>query len=203
VRGRPSGAVHNSDPLLKPVLLVDRNVEFCAELAGELRSYGWIVTTVHARQDALASFCVDRHVPVRALVAIYAATPEWLRTVKEIKAAHPHVVIVAYADFASPETVAAAIRLGAGDYIPRTTDFRVIVNAFARASSQPLYAPFATQHVPTIRELVRGHIEKVLDMHGGNITRTASVLGVPRTSLQRKLKRMLGSCQHRSPKSMT
>jgi DNA-binding NtrC family response regulator len=40
----------------------------------------------------------------------------------------------------------------------------------------------------TLGEVERAHIERVLDLHGGNVTRAAIALGIDRRTLQRKLR---------------
>jgi DNA-binding NtrC family response regulator len=40
----------------------------------------------------------------------------------------------------------------------------------------------------TLSEVERAHIERVLDLHGGNVTRAAIALGIDRRTLQRKLR---------------
>ena len=58
----------------------------------------------------------------------------------------------------------------------------------------PIFRPFsqgraATSEPPaTLSELERAHIQRVLTQMEGNVTRTASALGIDRRTLQRKLR---------------
>ena len=65
------------------------------------------------------------------------------------------------------------------------------VEAFRRADEEAPPTPKPDEiQAPSLAEAEWNHIQQVLSDHGGNITRAAEQLGIPRRTLQRKLKKL-------------
>ena len=64
--------------------------------------------------------------------------------------------------------------------------------------AEPVAAPSADEPRPTLEELKRRYVLTVLDEHGGNVSRAATVLGIDRRSLHRMLHRFGGSARARA-----
>ena len=79
-------------------------------------------------------------------------------------------------------TIERAVILAAGDVID------VADIAGPRAAATPALATFAGDVVPTLDELERAHILKVLEHCEGQKTRAAQLLGINRTTLWKKLR---------------
>ena len=76
-----------------------------------------------------------------------------------------------------------AVRFGAMNYVTKPASIDQIVNSFAPAA-QP------DEHVmPSLAEVEAEYVQRVLDHHDGNVSKSAKVLGLHRRSLQRMLKR--------------
>ena len=57
-----------------------------------------------------------------------------------------------------------------------------------RPTASAAFATFTGDHVPTLDELERAHILKVLELCEGQKTKAAQMLGINRTTLWKKLR---------------
>jgi two-component system response regulator HydG len=74
----------------------------------------------------------------------------------------------------------------------------------ASRSEQPLaVAEEDPEHLPSLDQLERKYIDRVLSVTGGNKTRAARVLGLDRRTLYRKLERYEAETQGGAPLSTT
>ncbi len=79
-------------------------------------------------------------------------------------------------------TIERAVILAAGDVLD------VSDVAGPRAAATASFATFSGDHVPTLDELERAHILKVLELCEGQKTKAAQMLGINRTTLWKKLR---------------
>jgi two-component system response regulator RegA len=82
------------------------------------------------------------------------------------------------------------MRLGAINFISKPADADQILAAFEvqdKPADQALTPEYRTL---SLAETEWNHIQRVLADCGGNLTQAARLLGIPRRTLQRKLKKM-------------
>jgi DNA-binding NtrC family response regulator len=80
-------------------------------------------------------------------------------------------------------TIERAVILATGDVIDVSD-----VAGPRPATQSPAFATFSGDHVPTLDELERAHILKVLELCEGQKTKAAQLLGINRTTLWKKLR---------------
>ncbi len=100
-----------------------------------------------------------------AAIAYLVAQP-WPGNVRELENAIERAVILATGDV-----------LDVGDVANRRS-----------AASQPVFQTFTGDHVPSLDELERAHILRVLELCEGQKTKAAAMLGINRTTLWKKLR---------------
>lgn len=90
------------------------------------------------------------------------------------------VVLTGYASIAS---TTFALKNGAFNLVQKPASLDEILKAFEDAENQTILP----LEIPSLEEVEKEHINRVLKEHGGNISRSAKALGIHRRSLQRKL----------------
>ena len=80
-------------------------------------------------------------------------------------------------------TIERAVILASGDVLDVAD-----VASPRHAQSSATFATFSGDHVPTLDELERAHILKVLELCEGQKTKAAQMLGINRTTLWKKLR---------------
>lgn len=85
--------------------------------------------------------------------------------------------------YGSVETVKHALFKGAKNYLQKPCSLESILNSFENNLIEKSYP------LPTLDDLEKDHINRVLTEQKGNISKSAKILGMHRRSLQRKLKK--------------
>ncbi len=167
----------------KSILLVDDDERFRDRLARALRDRGHTVQSAENHESALAA-AKAKHFD-RALVDLRMPGPDGLQVIRDLLAFQPKLELIVLTGYGSIATAVEAVRLGARDYLTKPCNADRILAAFD-PDTQPLpeQLPF---EIPSLARLEREHIERVLRECGGNISKTARVLGVHRRTLQYKL----------------
>ncbi len=161
------------------VLVVEDDLRWGPELCRGLRERG---ATVHGPLlvpqaiAAVADATFDG-----ALVDLRVAGLDGLDVVDALATHQPRCRVVVLTGFGSIDSAVRALRRGAHDYVSKPASDDEIWRALQ-----------GTRHVdaasvPTLDRVEHEHIERVLGYTEGNISRAASLLGMHRRSLQRKL----------------
>jgi DNA-binding NtrC family response regulator len=95
-------------------------------------------------------------------------TYDWPGNVRELRNVIERAAAFASGPIITVDDLPAAVTLSAARHVPPT------VRAWKKQ---------------TLEQLAHGFIQRALDHHGGNISRTASALGLHRSTIQRLLKR--------------
>jgi two-component system, response regulator RegA len=164
-------------------LLVDDDDRFRERLARALRDRGHTVAGAADHPSALEA---AKTTPFdRAIVDLRMPGPDGLHVIRDLFALQPKLELVVLTGYGSIATAVEAVRLGARDYLTKPCNADRILAAFD-PDAQPLaeQPPF---EIPSLARLEREHIERVLRECGGNVSKTARVLGVHRRTLQYKL----------------
>lgn len=167
-----------------PILLVDDDDRFRERLARAFSDRGIEVLQASDRDGALA--IARTRVIERAVVDLRMPGAHGLRVLRELLELHPAAAIVILTGFFSIATTVDAIRLGARDYLVKPCDADRILGAFEREAGEIDEAALQLE-TPSLARIEWEHIERVLRECGGNISKTARVLGIHRRTLQYKL----------------
>ena len=170
-------------PVSDRVLIVEDDATAASLLARALRGHGYIAEAAASVEEARA---VSTSAPLQAaIVDLRLDRDSGLRLVPELVSRHPGIRILVLTGYASVATAVQAIKMGATDYLAKPADVTEILRALGSDRSRPEGG--APLERPSFRRFEWEYIQKVLAEHGGNISKTARVLGMPRRTLQRKL----------------
>lgn len=103
----------------------------------------------------------------------------WLRTLRHLHPQLPVVLITAYADV---QLAVKCLKAGASDFVTKPWDNDELLRTLKDAVDKG-------QEIPSLDELERNHVKRVVDHCHGNISRAAELLGITRQTLYAKLHR--------------
>lgn len=162
------------------ILLVEDDDALRERLALSLRNRGHTVTTAGSASVALAA---AEQPPDAAVVDLRLGADNGLLLVPELLALRRDMRILILTGYGSIATALEAVRLGAADYLTKPADADQIERALL--GRRPEVAP--PPGIPSLDRVEWEHVQRVLADCGHNITRAATLLGIDRRSLQRKL----------------
>lgn len=170
------------------ILVVDDDLMHRNRTVRAFESRGLHAVAATTSDEAIALARADRF--DRALLDLRLPGLDGLDLAKQLLAMQPNLEIVILTGYGSIPLAVEAIRIGVLDVLTKPADADQILLAFepgrrgeAAAESEGPY------EVPTLDKVEWEHIQRVLSDCGGNITKSAKVLGIHRRSLQRKLQR--------------
>lgn len=134
-------------------------------------------------EEALAALA--EHGPEWAIVDLRMPGMTGLRLVEALLEEEPHLRVVVLTAYGSIATALEAVRRGAVDYLQKPADVEEILHAFRRDEAGA--RPEPPIEVPSLARAEWEHINRVLEECGGSVRRAASLLGMHRRTLQRKL----------------
>jgi two-component system, response regulator RegA len=165
------------------ILVVDDDEAYRTRLCRAFGRRGFEAVGAASGAEALARAGEARF--DRAVVDLRMPGLPGLDLVRALRFLDPQLEIVVVTGYGSIATAIAALKLGAVHYVPKPADVDDILAAF----QTPGGAAVATAQVPSLARVEWEHINRVLAACGGNVTKAARLLGMPRRSLQRKLAR--------------
>lgn len=127
----------------------------------------------------------------RAVLDLRMPGSDGLELAQKLMKAQPHLDVVILTGYGSIPLAVEAIRIGVLDVLTKPADADQILMAFEPEDRRAELAADTDgpYEVPTLDKVEWEHIQRVLSDCGGNITKSAKVLGIHRRSLQRKLQR--------------
>lgn len=167
----------------KRILIADDDAIYRERLARSFRSAGYETATAEDTETALR---IARDFSPQYAVLDLRMPGDGLECLKELIADHPVISAVILTGYGSIATAIEAVRAGAMDYLTKPADAEQIMAVLERQEGA---RAAETYQAPSLNRLEWEHIQRVLQDHGGNISRTAEVLGMHRRSLQRKLQK--------------
>ena len=167
----------------RTVLVVDDEDAFRERLVRALRQRGFDASGAPSAEEAIDA--AERDAPECAVVDLRMPRLSGLHVVRRLHALEPMTRIVVLTGYGSIATALDAVRSGAVHYLTKPADIDDIIRAFDH-DGRPEVDPPPTS-VPTLDRVEWEHIDRVLVSCSGNITQAASLLGLHRRSLQRKL----------------
>lgn len=183
----------NDQPLAgKSLLLVDDDELLRERMGRALAARGLDVRVASSGAEALR--LARQSPPELAVLDLKMPGMTGLEALAELRKVVPDIRAVILTGYGSIANTVEAMRQGAENYVTKPADADQVLEAFHRSGAlSDAEAPPADEaaiHTPSLAEAEWNHIQQVLADCGGNITRTAERLGIPRRTLQRKLKKL-------------
>jgi two-component system response regulator RegA len=168
------------------ILVVDDDGFFRERLARALRSRGHDVVAAGSAEEA--ELLPPGWEPHAAVLDLRLPGADGLECLRRLKDKYPPVRVVMLTGYGSIATAMEAVRRGAWDYLVKPADADQVLAALLRLPGGAADAGDSPP-VASLGRLEWEHIQRVLADCGGNVSRAASVLGLHRRSLQRKLRK--------------
>ncbi len=169
----------------KLILVCDDDKAFRERLAQAFCQKGIEACLAANAAQAVAVFS-DRR-PDSAIIDLKMPGDSGLTLLKRLKEIDSSCRIIVLTGYGSISTAMESVRLGAYSYLTKPTSFQNIFSALCNEASTQNFK-VAT---PSLDEVEREYVQRVLDANEGNISQTAKVLGLHRRSLQRKLSKSI------------
>jgi two-component system response regulator RegA len=163
------------------LLVVDDDDPYRSRLCRAFRERGLEVREARSAADAVELARGFR--PERAVLDLRMEDRSGLELLADLRRDHPELVCVVLTGYGSIATALEAVRRGAADYLTKPADADEILRVFERGPAQD--GP--ETDVPSLQRVEWEHIQRVLAACGGNVSRSARLLGLHRRTLQRKL----------------
>lgn len=177
---------------VRKILLVD-DVDMVLKLwARRCKKQGKTAYCATTRAEALE--IARRERPQMAVVDLIMPETSGLDLVRELKKVRPKMFTVLVSGAMSADTAMHGLKAGADDCFDKDSPIEEIIER-VQTGSRP---GEPSLEMPTLDDMETQYIIRVLTDHNGNVTHTASALGIPRQSLQRKLRRLRTNGQLRS-----
>lgn len=168
------------------ILIIDDDAVYRERLMRALRSRGkevaggWDLESTREGAEQLR--------PNSAVVDLKLPTCSGMDCLRLLREFDPRIRVLMLTGYGSIANALEAVREGAWDYLNKPADAEQILAALnadpgERTSSEQEFKP------ASLDRLEWEHIQRVLADHGGNISKTAEVLGLHRRTLQRKLQK--------------
>lgn len=122
-----------------------------------------------------------------AIVDLKLPGKNGLELVTKILEIVPKMKIVVLTGYGSIATAMQAVRIGAIDYLTKPVDVDQILSAFLTFDNKKENASMNDFSPLSLDRIEWEHINRVLELCEGNITKASEALGIHRRSLQRKL----------------
>lgn len=170
------------------LLLVDDDELLRERMAKAFEKRGLKVFT--AENAELAAELASDEQPELAVLDLKMPGRSGLDLLQQIGQISPDTKCVILTGYGSIANAVDAMHAGAVSYVTKPADADQVLEAFRRADlPTDAEAPDRIQ-APSLAEAEWNHIQQVLADHNGNVTRAAEQLGIPRRTLQRKLKKL-------------
>ncbi|QDU89991.1 Photosynthetic apparatus regulatory protein RegA [Pirellulimonas nuda] len=173
----------------KSILVVDDDELLRERLARALVRRGLSVRAAEGADEALELAAASA--PDLAVLDLKMPGRSGLELLPELLRVSPKTKVVILTGYGSITNAVDAIHAGAVNYVTKPADADQVLEAFRRGSAADTPRPRPEDlHAPSLAEAEWNHIQQALADCGGNITRAAEHLGIPRRTLQRKLKKL-------------
>lgn len=168
-------------------LVVDDDEMLRQRLGRALESRGFRVILAGDVPEAFE--LILRHPPAFAVVDMNMPGGSGLDVIKYLAEHAPEARGVVLTGYGSIATAVEAIRVGAWNYVTKPADTDQILSAVLKTPEEHIPRQQIEYKPQTLAESEWDHIQRVLADCGDNISEAARQLGIPRRTLQRKLKK--------------
>ena len=166
----------------RTLLIVDDDAPLCQRLARAMERRGFIVATAESVAAGIAA--TEGHPPAFAVVDLRLGDGSGLAVVEALRQARPAARIVMLTGYGNIATAVAAVKAGAGDYLPKPADADAVEHALLATNAVPPPPPADPMSADRVRW---EHIQRVFEQCDRNVSETARRLKMHRRTLQRIL----------------
>tara|TARA_R110000822_G_scaffold4889_21_gene21071 strand:+ start:2048 stop:2581 length:534 start_codon:yes stop_codon:yes gene_type:complete len=164
-------------------LLIDDDAAFLQVLQRALSRQGIEATATHCHSEAFHA--MEAQVFRKCVLDLNLAGESGLQLLPELLAKQPALEILVLTGYGSIATAVEAMRRGAVNYRCKPVTVRQLMSGFEALTK----VPELREEPPSVEEMEREHIQRVLNEHDGNVSATARALHMHRRTLQRKLQK--------------
>jgi two-component system response regulator RegA len=164
-------------------LLIDDDEAFLQVLQRSLLRQNIKAATAQTAQQAIAAIA-DQHFS-HCVLDLNLAGESGLQLLPELLNCKPGLAVLVLTGYGSIATSVEAMRRGAVNYLCKPVTVNQLIAGFEFLNK----APEVRSEPPSVEEMEREHIQRILDEHDGNISATARALHMHRRTLQRKLQK--------------
>ncbi len=164
-------------------LLIDDDETFVQVLQRSLQRRGISADCVTNGNDSLALLASRRF--SKCVLDLNLAGESGLQLLPVLLDQQPDLDILVLTGYGSIATAVEAMRRGAVNYLCKPVAVDQLVAGFEKLDQ----LPDVRKEPPSVEEMEREHIQRVLNEHDGNISATARALNMHRRTLQRKLQK--------------
>lgn len=170
------------------LLLVDDDDLLRERLGRALRARGFDVVEAESFDQALE--VLRSHRFDRAVLDLRMPGGSGLELLREVRKHSPKTRVVMLTGYGSIANAVEAMREGAVGYVTKPADADQVLAAFEGEPALHAESTAAEFQPPSLAEAEWNHIQQVLADCDGNLSRASALLGIPRRTLQRKLKKL-------------
>lgn len=170
------------------ILLVDDDELLRERLGRALRSREFNVVEAASYDEAVGM--IPDLKPDRAVLDLKMPGGTGLELLKLLSEHSPDTRVVMLTGYGSIANAVDAMREGAAGYVTKPADADQVLAAFEATPALDADNAGGQFQPPSLAEAEWNHIQQVLADCNGNLSRAASLLGIPRRTLQRKLKKL-------------
>ena len=164
-------------------LLIDDDEAFLQVLQRSLLRQNIKATTAQTAQQAIAAIADQQF--SHCVLDLNLAGESGLQLLPELLGYKPDLAVLVLTGYGSIATSVEAMRRGAVNYLCKPVTVNQLIAGFEFLNK----TPDVRSEPPSVEEMEREHIQRVLDEHEGNISATARALHMHRRTLQRKLQK--------------
>jgi two-component system response regulator RegA len=164
-------------------LLVDDDQVFLQVLQRSLQRHD--IDCVLAANPQEARDALGNHRIQRCILDLNLAGESGLRLLPELVAIDPKLEVLVLTGYGSIATATEAMRRGAVNYLCKPVTVNQLLAGFSPLDS----SSDIRREPPSVEEMEREHIQRILNENDGNVSATARALNMHRRTLQRKLQK--------------
>lgn len=110
----------------------------------------------------------------------------WLDTIKQRPNAPAVILMTAFGDI---DIAVRAMKQGADDFVTKPWDNRELIEKIVTVIEKKRGSQEKPEETPTLKEIEKERLSKVLKETGRNITKSAEILGISRRTLYNKIEK--------------
>jgi two-component system response regulator RegA len=166
----------------KSLLIVDDDRPFSTRLARAMEGRGYLVRVAESVADGIAA--IESEPPAFAVIDMRLGDGNGLDVIERLKNRRPDARGVILTGYGNIATAVTAVKMGAFDYLAKPADADEIHAALMAQPGERALPPENPMSADRVRW---GHIQRVYELCGRNVSETARRLNMHRRTLQRIL----------------